>query len=105
MGHPDELVPELRVELRRLELVSIDDDGLASSRSRLAFGGPEEPTTEPLATQALVNPQVFDAGVAAPGEPIESGDESAALIAQEAAKRSPIAVTGPVRVVLEHAIA
>jgi hypothetical protein len=98
MRRPDELVPELRVELRRLELVSIDDDRLASSSSRLTFGGREEPSTQPPATQALVNPEVFDAGIAAPGEAVESGDESAALVAQEAAKRSPIAVTGPVRV-------
>src|SRR5919198_1231166 len=103
MRRPDELVPELRVELRRLELVSIDDDRLAASSSRLTFGGREEPTTQPPATQALVYPEVFDAGVTAPAEAVQSGDESAALVVQEAAKRSPIAVTGPVSVVLVHA--
>jgi len=69
------------VEIRRLERVRVERDGNAAASTRFVLRGAEESGTQALAAQRFRDPQVVDAGVSTPREPVDTRDELIAFYA------------------------
>ena len=85
--------------------MGVEDDRHTPTTARLGLGRREQRTPDALAAARFVDPEVFDARVAAPREAVDARDERPALVAQEAGQRLAVAVAGRREVELEDRVA
>ena len=80
----DDLVPVLRREVRRLEIVGLERDRAAAAPLGFFLGCHEQRPSCALASKRLTHPEKLYPRVAAPREAVETREQCPVVIAQEA---------------------